>query len=106
MKLDKFKFNNVMFKSRIFESLDAHFDLLMPENVLPSWLELFSGDVLESDEICQQRLFELVGFGCKTMMTTRHYVDPFGEAWPQETFIVLEDDRPNCRFALVTVIPQ
>jgi len=47
-----------------------------------------------------------VGFGSKTMMTTRHFVDPFGEAWPQETFIVLEDDRPNSRFALVVVVPQ
>ena len=106
MKLETFKFNNVFFKSRIFENLNDHIDQLLPESVLPNWLELFATDFFESDETCQKRLFERVGFGSKTMMTTRHFIDPFGEAWPQETFIVLEDDRPNSRFALVVVVPQ
>lgn len=102
MKLEAFKYNNVVFKSRIFANLAEHVDRLLPENVLPNWLELFAADFFEEDDVCEKRLFRMVGFGCKTMMTTRHFVDPFGEAWPQETFIVLEDAaeqsfRPGCR---------
>ncbi len=106
MKLEKFKFNNVFYKYRIFGNFAEHIEQLQPENVLPGWFDLFEVDPLEDALTCQERLFEKVGFGVKTLMTTRHFVDPSGEAWPQETFIVLEDTGENSRFALVVVIPQ
>ena len=106
MKLKKFQFNNIFYKVRVFDNFADYVGVLQPSFVLPGWLGLFSVNELEEDQECQQRLFQQVGFGVYTMMTTRHFVDPFGEAWPQETFIVLEDESENSRFALVVVTPQ
>jgi len=101
-KLKFFTFNNLRWEHRAFRfsEIAGNVDLVP---LLETWLEPFAVGFADPPEQCLERLFQMICTTGTVKMTSRHFVDAAGVAWPEDSFAVIAGETgPESSCVLVS----